>query len=434
MKSTKKQRFYKKFRTAAVQIWYHENVMSIRTKILIAFLAVVLLPPLLIAVSFVSIGTYQLKELSQDLGLSEEEAAVVIGQPEIMLKPSDNVLHRSGRTQDIIQRIKLTATQMMLSQLAILIATGILIIYWIHTSLLNPIRQLTEATQQIKEGNLDYEVTVPETKDELMILCENFNDMRARLKESSEVKLENETANRELISNITHDLKTPVTSIKGYAEGILDGVADTPEKLDKYVHTIYNKANDMDRLINELTFYSGIDANRIPYSFAKINLSDYFQDCTDDISMDLEAERIRLEYINEIPSDTLVIADPVQLKKVINNIVGNSIKYMDKEDGLLSIRLKDAGDSVRIELSDNGIGISSRDLPYIFDRFYRTDSSRNSSKGGSGIGLSIVKKIVEDQGGRIWATSVQGEGTTMLIEFRKYTEPGNKDLGSTDGG
>ncbi|MCR5487972.1 MAG: HAMP domain-containing histidine kinase [Lachnospiraceae bacterium] len=408
--------------------------MSIRTKILIAFLAVVLLPPLLIAVSFVSIGTYQLKELSQDLGLSEEEAAVVIGQPEIMLKPSGNALHRSGRTQDIIQRIKLTAMQMMLSQLAILIATGILIIYWIHTSLLNPIRQLTEATQQIKEGNLDYEVTVPETKDELMILCENFNDMRARLKESSEVKLENETANRELISNITHDLKTPVTSIKGYAEGILDGVADTPEKLDKYVHTIYNKANDMDRLINELTFYSGIDANRIPYSFAKINLSDYFQDCTDDISMDLEAERIRLEYTNEIPSDTLVIADPVQLKKVINNIVGNSIKYMDKEDGLLSIRLKDAGDSVRIELSDNGIGISSRDLPYIFDRFYRTDSSRNSSKGGSGIGLSIVKKIVEDQGGRIWATSVQGEGTTMLIEFRKYTEPGNKDLGSTDGG
>lgn len=408
--------------------------MSIRTKILIAFLAVVLLPPLLIAVSFVSIGTHQLKELSQDLGLSEEEAAVVIGQPEIMLKPSGNALHRSGRTQDIIQRIKLTAAQMMLSQLAILIATGILIIYWIHTSLLNPIRQLTEATQQIKEGNLDYEVTVPETKDELMILCENFNDMRARLKESSEVKLENETANRELISNITHDLKTPVTSIKGYAEGILDGVADTPEKLDKYVHTIYNKANDMDRLINELTFYSGIDANRIPYSFAKINLSDYFQDCTDDISMDLEAERIRLEYINEIPSDTLVIADPVQLKKVINNIVGNSIKYMDKEDGLLSIRLKDAGDSVRIELSDNGIGISSRDLPYIFDRFYRTDSSRNSSKGGSGIGLSIVKKIVEDQGGRIWATSVQEEGTTMLIEFRKYTEPGNKDLGSTDGG
>ncbi len=362
---------------------------------MIAFVTVVLIPLLLIVISSLLIGQYQFRELALEMG---------------------------SRYYDIIPRLRDTAVQMMLATLAILFVTGLFMVSWIHNSLLTPIRHLTEATQQIKEGNLDYEVEVPYTRDELMTLCENFNDMRARLKESSEEKLVNEATNRELISNITHDLKTPVTSIKGYAEGILDGVADSPEKLDKYVHTIYSKANDLDRLINELTFYSGIDANRIPYSFAKINITEYFQDCADELSMDLEAENIRLTYSSEVPGDTCVIADPLQMKKVINNIVGNSIKYMDKESGRLDIRLKDLDAAVLIEISDNGIGIAAKDLPYIFDRFYRTDTSRNSAKGGSGIGLSIVKKIVEDQGGRIWAESRQGEGTTMKMEFRKYMQ------------
>ncbi len=403
--------------------WYN-LFMSLKTKITVAFLTVVLVPLFLMAVSFLSIGRYQLREFSEEHGISQDIEGV-INQSVIVFPPSDDAGIMSPvtrRVADILPRLKTAAVQMVGSIMLILLFTGIAIVSWIHNSILTPIRQLTEATQQIKEGNLDFEVEVPGSGDELMTLCENFNDMRARLKESSEEKLESESINRELISNITHDLKTPVTSIKGYAEGILDGVADTPEKLDRYVHTIYNKATDLDRLINELTFYSGIDANRIPYNFAKISVSDYFQDCVDDISMDLEAGNIHLTYVNEVPENTFVIADPVQMKKVINNIVGNSIKYMDKEKGEVGIRLKDAELSVIVEISDNGKGIAAKDLPYIFDRFFRTDSSRNSSKGGSGIGLSIVKKIVEDQGGRIWAVSQLGEGTTMMMEFRKYIE------------
>ena len=324
------------------------------------------------------------------------------------------------RTSDLMPQMKSTLLQMIIAVTLILILTGLALVSWIYNSTISPIKQLTEATQKITEGTLDFEIQVPARNDELATLCRNFEEMRLRLLESSQEKLENETENRELISNITHDLKTPVTSIKGYAEGIIDGVADTPEKRDKYIRTIYNKANDLDRLINELTYYSGIDANRIPYNFAKINVSDYFQDCVDDISVDLESRNIRLEYVNDIDVNTSIIADPVQMKKVINNIVGNSIKYMDKDEGHLGIHLKDADTSIIIEISDNGKGIAAKDLPYIFDRFYRTDSSRNSSKGGSGIGLSIVKKIVEDQGGRIWAVSQLGAGTTMLMEFRKY--------------
>jgi len=246
--------------------------------------------------------------------------------------------------------------------------------------------------------------------------------MRLRLKESTEDKMQHEKKNKELISNISHDLKTPITAIKGYVEGIIDGVADTPEKIHKYAKTIYNKANDMDRLINELTLYAGIDANRIPYNFHRLNVADYFQDCLEEVGLDLESKNIRLNYTNVVSPDTMVIADPEQMKRVINNIVGNSIKYIDKAHGEIDIRILDEIDSVRIEIEDNGKGIAPRDLPKIFERFYRTDASRNSTKGGSGIGLSIVKKIIEDHGGYIWATSKEGEGTCMHIVLRKYQE------------
>lgn len=202
----------------------------------------------------------------------------------------------------------------------------------------------------------------------------------------------------------------------------MDGVADTPEKMNRYIRTIYNKANDMDRLINELTLYSKIDTNRIPYTFAKINVADYFRDCVEEVQLELESRNIEFGFYNYCEESIVVIADAEQLKRVINNIIGNSIKYFDKPKGKINMRIKDVGDFIQVEIEDNGKGIAQRDLPYIFDRFYRTDSSRNSSKGGSGIGLAIVKKIIEDHGGRIWATSKEGTGTVMYFVLRKYQE------------
>ena len=200
------------------------------------------------------------------------------------------------------------------------------------------------------------------------------------------------------------------------------GVADTPEKMDRYIRTIYNKANEMDRLINELTFYSKIDTNKIPYTFNKINVNSYFRDCAEEVGLDMESRGIELGYFNYVNEDVEVIADAEQMKRVINNIISNSVKYLDKPKGIINIRIKDVGDFIQVEIEDNGRGIATKDLPYIFDRFYRTDSSRNSSKGGSGIGLSIVKKIIEDHGGRIWATSKEGIGTEMHFVLRKYQE------------
>ena len=143
--------------------------------------------------------------------------------------------------------------------------------------------------------------------------------------------------------------------------------------------------------------------------------------------MDLESKNIHLNYTNLAPADTCIVADPEQLKKVINNIIGNSIKYMGHNNGVIDIRILDEGESVKIEIEDNGKGIPAKDIGNVFERFFRSDASRNSMQGGSGIGLSIVKKIIEDHGGYVWATSKEGEGTCMHFVIRKYVKQ-NDDI------
>ncbi len=279
----------------------------------------------------------------------------------------------------------------------------------------------TVGLENRNNGNLDFTLEV-ENEDEIGKLCQDFEEMRIRLKESQEEKVQYDRENKELISNIAHDLKTPITAIKGYAEGIMDGVASSPERLDKYIRTIYNKANDMDRLIDELTFYSKIDTNKIPYTYSKINVSQYFRDCVEEVGLEMESKGIELGYFNYVDDSVVVIADAEQMKRVVNNIIGNSVKYLDKKKGIINIRIKDVGDFIEVEIEDNGKGIAPKDLPNIFERFFRADSSRNSAKGGSGIGLSIVKKIIEDHGGKIWATSKEGIGTEIHFVLRKYQE------------
>ena len=117
-----------------------------------------------------------------------------------------------------------------------------------------------------------------------------------------------------------------------------------------------------------------------------------------------------------------ILCDGTKIREIYVNLVSNAIKYMDKPKGIIQIRIKDVGDFIQVEIEDNGKGIAAKDIVYIFDRFYRTDVSRNSSKGGSGIGLSIVKKILEDHGGKVWATSRLGIGTIMYFVLRKYQE------------
>lgn len=321
-----------------------------------------------------------------------------------------------------------TGIELSLKEAAIVIiiwALGVAVVYvflWQH--ILDPIDKLNAAAKNINEGNLDI-VLEPESLDEIGALTQELEDMRIKLKYLQLEKVESDRDNKELISNISHDLKTPITAIKGYVEGIMDGVAATPKKMQQYIKTIYNKANDMDRLIDELIFYSKIDTNRIPYNFNTVYVCDYFGDCAQEVGLDITSRDMKFEYTNDVPRHVRIIADSEQLKRVINNIISNSIKYMDKEAALIKLSLDMDGDFVRISIKDNGKGISQEQLPFIWDRFYRADESR-SRTSGSGIGLSIVKKIVEDHGGSVWAKSKLGEGTEVIILLRRYQEAGSE--------
>ena len=376
--------------------------MKLKTRIIVGFGMSILVPLLLFSATLYGLGHTKFAQQTKDS--SEVVYDISVGES----TPSQT-------------QVRIIAKDMLFTATVILVFTALSIGLWIYRSIATPLVKLKKATQNIKEGNLDFVLEV-DGDDEFSELCRDFEEMRKRLKESAEEKVLMDKENKELISNISHDLKTPITAVKGYVEGIMDGVADTPEKIDRYVKTIYNKTNEMDHLINELTFYSKIDTNRIPYTFSKLNVEDYFSDCAEEVGLELETRGIELVYANYVEDNVQVIADGEQIRRVIHNIISNAIKYMDKPKGIIQIRIKDVGDFIQVEIEDNGKGIAAKDLPSIFDRFYRTDVSRNSSKGGSGIGLSIVKKILEDHGGKVWATSRLGIGTIMYFVLRKYQE------------
>lgn len=408
--------------------------MKLKTRLFIAFAAILIIPIMLMSMVMLTVGNRQFKALEK----YAQKYQIYQGQYEVEQKNSmdadeqeqvqDNEDTDGGSLSEdvtdyasgIVPEFRSFLYDMATIIIVILVVTAAILMLWIYAGISVPLNKLRNATHKIAEGNLNFTMEVT-GEDEISDLCRDFEEMRKRLLESTEQKLEYDQESKELISNISHDLKTPLTAIKGYVEGIMDGVADTPEKMDRYIRTIYNKTNDMDRLINELTFYSKIDANRIPYTFNKINVKNYFEDCVEEMGIELESKGFAFSYKNEVDDSVEVIADAEQIKRVINNIVSNSVKYMDKSDPRIDIRVKDVGDFVQIEIEDNGRGIGTKELPNIFERFYRADASRHSA-GGSGIGLSIVKKIIEDHGGKIWASSTLGKGTVMYFVLRKYQE------------
>lgn len=289
--------------------------------------------------------------------------------------------------------------------------------YFLSKSIIKPVSLLKKAASEISNGNLNYEVA-EDGDAEIRELCRDFETMRLQLKDSVHEKLVYDDNRKMLVSSISHDLKTPITSIKGYVEGILDGVATTPEKIEEYLKTIYSKANQVDVMIDDLLLYSKLDLHQLPFNFERTDIVDYFSYCVSECSIELSKYSIGIVMENNLSNTKDVLIDRVRMRRVITNIIDNSRKYMKKENGQIKIILRETNSSILAELRDNGSGISKDDVNRIFDRFYRANAARTGTDG-SGLGLAIAKQIVEGHKGRIWAVSHGSEGTSIIVSLAK---------------
>lgn len=304
--------------------------------------------------------------------------------------------------------------------LLILIATNGLLTYFVSKSIIQPINQLKRAAHFIKSGNLEHSIKASRN-DEIGQLTQAFEEMRTQLKESHEIQKQYEDNRKELIAHISHDLKTPITSIKGYIEGIRDGVADTPEKRARYIQTIYTKAVDMDHLIDELFLFSKLDLGKVPFEFEKMDIKDYLSDYFEELSFDLRKQNVELNFQFTPKGCYDVLVDRDKFKRVLANIINNSLKYMDKDKKELIISMHSSNEKVEISIADNGPGIPEESIPFIFNQFYRAEQSRNKLTGGSGLGLSIAKMIIEEHNGVIKLDSILMVGTTITITLPHYS-------------
>lgn len=289
--------------------------------------------------------------------------------------------------------------------------------YLVSRSIIRPISVLKEGAKRIKSGDLNFEIGAI-SNDEIGQLNRAFEEMRIKLKESIELQLRYEENRKELLANISHDLKTPITSIIGYVEGIKDGVANTPQKMEKYLSTVHFKAKDMDSLIDELFLFSKLDLKKEPFHFETVELDKYMKDYAEELYLDLLQQGIHLE-LHLLNKPIFVKVDREKLKRVLANLISNCVKYMNKDRKKISISLRERLGEVIVKVDDNGQGIEPSALPNIFERFYRAEQSRSSETGGSGLGLAIAKQIILEHRGEIWASSEIGKGTSVFFSLKK---------------
>ncbi|MGN0531337.1 MAG: sensor histidine kinase [Eubacterium sp.] len=285
-----------------------------------------------------------------------------------------------------------------------------------------PIEELAHGVNEIANGNTSYIINY-DSNNEIGTTVKAFNEMTAQMLANEEERQRMEQSRKQLINGIAHDLRTPLTSIKGYVEGLRDGIADTPEKQQRYLRTIYTSTLDMEKMLDDLLSLSRLETGNIDIITQPVDVVAMMQDYVDEFTFDLEKEGFTC-HLHKPESDSIIVdLDCDRFYRVLVNIISNSIKYAKKNiPGEINIEIKDFESNVIISITDNGIGIEPENLEHIFDTFFRADVARTRVRNGSGIGLSVCKLIVEKHGGRIWATSIPDEGTTIHISLNKSTE------------
>jgi signal transduction histidine kinase len=323
----------------------------------------------------------------------------------------------SGSSGIPIKGNNVIAIAAVVAVVAIIITNGLLVILMLK-SIMEPMTILQTATHELRDGNLDYKVPYS-SKNEIGQVCADFEEMRQRLKESVEQQQKYEENRMQLIAGISHDLGTPLTTIKGYASGILDGIADTDEKKMRYVGVIYDTAQGMDTLVSELSMLSKLSLDKVPFYFEKIKAKDFFEEYTAYAADTLGEAGIEFIYNFECDEDRKINIDPAQFRRVLNNLIDNSRKY-GAEDGtakiMLSVRNGENGHT-EISIEDNGQGVPADERDKIFETFYRGDKARTGHKNGSGLGLAITKQITDRHGASIRADESELGGLKVIIDL-----------------
>ncbi|GIN73382.1 hypothetical protein J14TS2_38570 [Bacillus sp. J14TS2] len=282
----------------------------------------------------------------------------------------------------------------------------------ISRNILAPLGELGHATKKIREGNFDFVISYQEN-DEMGDLSHAFDEMKGELKELREKQAAHETARKELIASISHDLRTPMSSIKGYVEGLQDGIIHDEERFQRYISVIKNKTENLDHLIEALFQYSQLDMNNTEEGFSVWNAAELLETIIYPMKMEFTDTPIQLKVIKPFPKADLSV-NAKEIAQVFDNLVSNAKRYVDTK-GVITIEGSADDHALKVSVTDNGAGIAQKDLPFVFDQFYRTEKSRSRHFGGAGLGLAICKKIIDKHGGEIWAESELNVGTSFYF-------------------
>jgi signal transduction histidine kinase len=285
--------------------------------------------------------------------------------------------------------------------------------YRLLKNIARPLQPLSEGVKQIHDDNLGFRINY-QIDDEYRPICDAFNEMAMRLEASAARKQQDEVNRRELIAGISHDLRTPLTSIKGCLEGLETGVASTPEMRENYFVIIKNKAADMEHIIEQLFLFSKLDMDEFPLALRRVPLMPVLADMIEELDYEYDQHGLAI-HIAEHNKDAFVLADTFWLHNVIVNILENSVRYKTKVRGTVEIRADVINNSVLLRFTDDGPGVSAEILPKLFDVFYRADPSRSAK--GSGLGLAIGKKIIERMGGAMYAELPSPGGLAVVIKL-----------------
>ncbi len=283
---------------------------------------------------------------------------------------------------------------------------------WISSLILPPMKEIRQGMKKVKSGVLDVDIPVLR-RDELGEVCEEFNEMQRQLRRSKEEQAKYETYRKGLISSVSHDLRTPLTTIKGYVGGILDGIADTEEKKKKYLLAVQTRTNDLENLVNQLSSYNKMENHMFQYQKEPTDLKQFVREYLEENEAFIRQNS--LDILLSADDGVSLVMDRGAFKRILDNLLTNSIRYREKEQSQIRITIQRKDGQVFWSVADDGPGVAESCLEKIFESFCRLDEARSHCSEGSGLGLAIVKRIVTDHQGVIYARD--REGLDICMEF-----------------